>query len=77
MTEKSYNWQLVEFSENLTAEGVPYVDCVPAIWIIYSPLTKILLSYYPAPPYNKEILNDLLKKVKNRVSCQRITFMKC
>jgi len=63
MTERLCNWQLVEFSENLTAESMSYVDCIPATWIICNPVTKILLNYYSAPHI---ILNDLLKKIKTK-----------
>jgi hypothetical protein len=66
MSEKSYNWQLIEFINYKNVEDVPYVDCVPSTWIIYSPCSDTLLAHYPAPPYNDEVLQELLNKVKNR-----------
>jgi hypothetical protein len=65
MSEKTYNWQLIEFIDYKTEKDVPYVDCVPSTWIIYNPVTSALLAHYPAPPYNDEVLQELLEKVKN------------
>lgn len=66
--ERSYNWYLIEFNESSSEEGIPYVDCVPATWINYNPVNKLLLTYYPPPPYDNEVLSDLKNKVRNKES---------
>lgn len=64
--DKCYNWQLIEFTDCTTAEGVPYVDCVPAAWVTYNAKNNNLLVYYPAPPYDNNILHLLQEKIKNK-----------
>jgi len=66
MDHKSYNWQLIEFIDNGTAEGVPYVDCVPSSWLMYNQAAKKLLCFYPPPPYTDKLCKNLQKQIKQR-----------
>lgn len=64
--DHKYEWQLIEFLENKTEEGVPYVDCVPYSWLIYNQETKTLLCSYPPPPYTTQICENLQQEIKER-----------
>lgn len=65
---KSYNWQLIEFTSCTTSEGIPYVDCIPATWVTYNANSGHLMAYYPAPPYDDNVLQLLQEKIKNKES---------
>lgn len=61
----SNTWHVVEFMNYNTEEGVPYVDCIPARWIIRNKKKDNLQAVYPAPPHDDKAIRLLHKTIKS------------